>query len=287
MLALDTRAGRQKALVMATTLLLVEDSITTQKAVAAAFEGDALDIVTSNDATEALRKLQVLLPDIILVDASMHDIDGFQLCTVIRQMARVADVPVLLLTSSFAAYDQEKGREVGVTAHLAKPFDPQTLRALVQQLLTDYGASKESLDSTLAALTEIPSWQVDDLSAEALPGPHASAATAASAKGQRAETVPPLSATVPEATSLQGLYEALGHHLVDLLRDGVQHRLDQIVDDVMPQLIQAVQEEVNVRLPALLETVLQREIDKLKQAVEHDAPQGDPSGGPSGTAQSL
>jgi CheY-like chemotaxis protein len=122
---------------MRRTMLLIEDSITTQKAVTVVFDGDDLDIIAANSATEGLQKLQTLVPDIILADASLPDIDGFRLCQMIRETTNMRHVPVLLLTSNFVIYDKAKGDHAGVTEHLAKPFEPHTLRHLVWRLMTN------------------------------------------------------------------------------------------------------------------------------------------------------
>lgn len=120
---------------MATKLLLVEDSLSIQTIVEATFVREDFEILVSGDALDGLHKAQTLLPDIVLADASMPGMDGFQLCQRLRQSASGRQVPVVLLTSGFAVYDKVKGDRAGVTTHLAKPFDPQVLLALVKQLV--------------------------------------------------------------------------------------------------------------------------------------------------------
>src|SRR5262249_49627136 len=120
---------------MAMKLLLVEDSLSIQTLVETTFAQEDFEIITSSDALDGLHKAQTLLPDIVLIDASMPGMDGFQLCQRLRQSASGCQVPVVLLTSGFALYDKAKGDRVGVTTHLAKPFDPQVLLALVTQLV--------------------------------------------------------------------------------------------------------------------------------------------------------
>src|SRR5215471_851298 len=120
---------------MAVKLLLVEDSLSIQTIVETIFVQEDFEVIVSSDALDGLHKAQTLLPDIVLADASMPSLDGFQLCQRLRQSASGRQVPVVLLTSGFAAYDKAKGDRAGVTTHLAKPFDPQVLLALVQQLV--------------------------------------------------------------------------------------------------------------------------------------------------------
>jgi DNA-binding response OmpR family regulator len=120
---------------MATKLLLVEDSLSIQTIVETTFTREGFEVMVVSDALDGLHKVQTLLPDIVLADASMPGMDGFQLCQSIRQSASGRHVPVVLLTSGFAAYDKAKGERVGVTTHLAKPFEPQVLLDMVKQLV--------------------------------------------------------------------------------------------------------------------------------------------------------
>jgi len=122
---------------MATKLLLVEDSLSIQTIVETTFVREDFEVIVSDEALDGLHKAQTLLPDIVLADASMPGMDGFQLCQRLRQSASSRQVPVVLLTSGFAAYDKAKGDRAGVTTHLAKPFDPQVLLDLVKQLVPE------------------------------------------------------------------------------------------------------------------------------------------------------
>jgi DNA-binding response OmpR family regulator len=164
---------------MATKLLLVEDSLSIQTIVETTFVQEDFEVIVSSDALDGLHKAQTLLPDIVLVDASMPGMDGFQLCQRLRQSASGHQVPVVLLTSGFAMYDKARGDHVGVTAHLAKPFDPQVLLALVTQLVP---VARPPASSSAAVATIQPDTGVD-------PG------EAADARAQASETNGAYSAT--------------------------------------------------------------------------------------------
>ena len=116
-------------------LLLIEDSFTTQHVIQTAFEHDGIDVVTTTTLAEALRKMQAVTPDVIVADASLPEMDGIQLCHMIREMEGLRHIPIVLLTSGFGAYDEAQGERMGVAGHLSKPFEAQELRQLVQQVL--------------------------------------------------------------------------------------------------------------------------------------------------------
>ena len=268
---------------MAKTILLVEDSVTTQKAVLTAFAHEDFAIVTANDATEALRQLRTIRPDIILADAAMADLDGFRLCHIIRATDRVRHVPVLLLTSSFASYDKQRGEQAGVTAHLAKPFEHHVLQYVVEQLLEQMPPPEALLEPTATAPSQTPTWSIEAL--EALPSLQPDATESPDTPLHRPDApghtetqgVASEAASTPsqQPRAEHELQAFLGYSLLHILREALEAHLEQLMRQLTPHILDTVQEAVHTKVPALLEELLQREIDKLKQAVEHDGPDGD------------
>ena len=108
----------------------------------------------------------------------MPGMDGFQLCQRLRQSASDHQVPVVLLTSGFTTYDKAKGDRAGVTTHLAKPFDPQVLLALVKQLVpvVRHPAHPSSAVATILPHTGGDPFEASDAGA---PEPEASGAPSA------------------------------------------------------------------------------------------------------------
>lgn len=299
---------------MATKLLLVEDSLSIQTIVEATFGREDFEVLVSGDALDGLHKAQTLLPDIVLADASMPGLDGFQLCQRLRQSASGRQVPVVLLTSGFAVYDKAKGDRVGVTTHLAKPFDPQVLLALVKQLVPGarqpvYPSSAVATilphtDSAPVEAAEAPARTSEESSAYSAVGstlPRDSA-MAVERLGDAWSEVPPSPDTaavslpeepvpvpsdavpaaaaqaMPSATPRAGsaslppdvLYHTLGAHVIQTLHETLNAHLTTALAQLMPQMLDTVRDVVRAQMPDLLEVLLQREIDQLKHAAEHD-----------------
>jgi CheY-like chemotaxis protein len=309
---------------MATKLLLVEDSLSIQTIVETAFAHEGFEIMVAGDALDGLRKAQTWQPDIVLADASMPDMDGFQLCQSIRQSAGGRHVPVILLTSGFAAYDQVKGDRAGVTMHLAKPFEPQVLLDMVKQLVLgahrpasplatiatplprpdgepfkvptpDTREHPESVPPLGAILSmervdagAVSSTGESEMAGELLRDPWSDVAIPAtlSEGSHLAEPIPgtsagasPVASQAPqdahphvshETVSLNVLCQALGYHMLQMLREALDAHLPTLLAQLMPHLLDAVRDVVQAKMPDLLEVLLQQEIDKLKQAAEHD-----------------
>lgn len=320
---LDGATARER-LSMATKLLLVEDSLSIQTIVETTFTHEGFEVMVVGDALDGLHKAQTLQPDIVLADASMPGMDGFQLCQRIRQSAGGRHVPVVLLTSGFAAYDKAKGDRAGVTTHLAKPFEPQVLLDMVKQLVqvaprpasplatittilprpdgdpfeTAMSSAREHAENDTPLAAGLSMERVDartvsrsgesELAIELLGDTRSNVAIppAPSEVSQPAEPCPrasdgafPLASQAAqdaqphvsnETVSLNVLYQTLGRHMVQMLREALDAHLTTLLAQLTPHLLETVRDVVQAQMPDLLEVLLQREIDKLKQAVEQD-----------------
>jgi len=264
---------------MTKRLLLVEDSLTTQKVVHMAFETEDIEIITANDAPTALHQLQALLPDVVVADAALPEIDGFQLCHRIRETAALRHIPVVLLTSNFAAYDSVKGERVGVTSYLSKPFEMEALRQLIQQLLAATSPRAAPVSRALPISPTPAPVPVTPPPIIAPGAPEESAESSQDPQQMEQEALSELDAIVAqwtpgaplESTPDDLLPQALGHSVLQMIREALQAHLEKLT----PQILSTVQEVVTAKAPALLEVLLQREIDKLKRAVENGEGNGE------------
>jgi DNA-binding response OmpR family regulator len=224
---------------MPKTLLLVEDSFTIQNVVQTTFVPADFQVVVAHNAREGLAKLQAQIPDVVLADATMPDMDGFQLCQRIRETAGCAHLPVLLLTSSFAVYDDAQAQRMGVTGYVAKPFEPHVLLAMVQRFMT--GPSAPVVLSSDAAFAE-----TDDSTAAA-----------------------------PAANDL--MHQVLGRCVLQTVQEALHTHLKAMLETLTPHILDEVRQTLNAKVPELLEILLQREIEKLKREVAEEAKAGPPT----------
>ena len=137
-------------------LLLADDSITIQKVVELTFPSDEFEVVTAGNGRLAVDKALAFLPDIVLCDVIMPQLDGYQVCEALRASPQLSKVPILLLNGAFEPYDAERAKSVGALGNVSKPFDPPALVARV----------KEILNERSSAAFERPS--VEDLAAEVM-----------------------------------------------------------------------------------------------------------------------
>src|SRR5262249_47343849 len=145
------------------------------------------------------------------------------------------------------------------------------------------GLSLERTDAVVATFRSEPEMAVElpgDSWSEATPLPHAAAVPLPPEPGpgrsdgvsaEAAQAVQPATPSArSEDLSLPALYQTLGAHLIQMLRETLDAHLSTTLMQLMPQMLETVRDAVRTQMPDLLEALLQREIDKLKQAVEQD-----------------
>ena len=122
------------------TVLVVDDSATIRKILTLTLEGAGYAVVAEPDGARAVERLAQLVPDLILLDITMPNLDGYEVCKRIKRDARIAHVPVVMLSGKDGFFDKVKGRMVGATEYLTKPFQAPAVLAVIARLC---GAERE------------------------------------------------------------------------------------------------------------------------------------------------
>jgi CheY-like chemotaxis protein len=138
---------------MPKTILLADDSVTIQKVVAISFASEDATVVTVDNGDDAIAKAREIRPDIVLADVVMPGKSGYEVCEAIKGDPDLAQIPVLLLTGTFEAFDEARAREVGSAGHIAKPFEAQALINEVHRL-TEAADASATPSATPAESTE-------------------------------------------------------------------------------------------------------------------------------------
>ncbi len=122
---------------MAKTLLLADDSVTIQKVVNISFASEDVTLVTVDNGDDALERAKETRPDLILADVVMPGKNGYEVCEAVKADPDLAHIPVLLLSGTFEAFDEERASRAGAAGHVAKPFEAQTLVNQVNRMLAE------------------------------------------------------------------------------------------------------------------------------------------------------
>ncbi|MBN1440698.1 MAG: response regulator transcription factor [Anaerolineales bacterium] len=95
-------------------------------------EQDGFDVVEAQSGTEALEQLRNAIPDLVLLDVMLPDIDGFETLRMIREFSQV---PILMVTAKGEEDDRVRGLERGADDYITKPFSPRELASRIRAVL--------------------------------------------------------------------------------------------------------------------------------------------------------
>ena len=113
-------------------ILVVDDEERMVRFIRLNLEHDGFLVEEAYDSQQAMNKLRETLPDLILLDVMLPDIDGFELLRMLRENH---DVPVIMLTAKGEEDDRVRGLELGADDYVTKPFSPRELVSRVKAVL--------------------------------------------------------------------------------------------------------------------------------------------------------
>jgi DNA-binding NarL/FixJ family response regulator len=125
---------------MAGQLLLVDDEPGLREAVQAYLEDSGFTVHVASNAKDGLHLAQQKLPDLVITDVMMPQVDGFQFLQQLREDPQCKKLPVVFLTARGMTGDRIQGYNAGVDAYISKPFDPDELVAIVTNILNKRNA---------------------------------------------------------------------------------------------------------------------------------------------------
>jgi len=132
---------------MSRHVLVVDDDRHIREVIRFALEKAGLVVSEAANGEEGLRQVQLVKPDLVVLDIVMPEMDGLEMC---RQLRKTSDLPVLFLSSRDDEIDRILGLELGGDDYLTKPFSPRELVARVNVIfkwLNRQGNSPTALDS--------------------------------------------------------------------------------------------------------------------------------------------
>jgi len=120
---------------MAQEVLVVEDEPDIRRLIVLHLERDGFRCRTASNGPEALREARAVIPDLIVLDLMLPELDGLEVCRQLRRDGSTAAVPIIMLTAKSDEVDRVVGLEIGADDYVAKPFSPKELVARVRAVL--------------------------------------------------------------------------------------------------------------------------------------------------------
>ena len=103
-------------------------------------EMEGHEVITAVDGRDALDKVRISHPDLILLDVMMPNVNGWQVAEALKGDPDTMHIPIVFLSARAMEADVRKGTDLGVEAYVTKPFDPIDLMDLVNRLLAERSA---------------------------------------------------------------------------------------------------------------------------------------------------
>lgn len=121
------------------TVACIDDSPTVLNAIQKFLEGQSLSVVAINDPVKALMQIVRSKPDLILLDITMPNLDGYELCALLRRHPRYKRTPIVMVTGNTGLIDRARAKLVRASGYLTKPFTQSDLLKIVFKHLPTEG----------------------------------------------------------------------------------------------------------------------------------------------------
>lgn len=122
-------------------VMVVDDSPTVRKLVSLTLERRGYRVISAFDGVAAIKELGSCRPDLILLDINMPRLDGYRLCKLIKKHEATQAIPVVMLSGKDGMFDKLRGRLVGCSDYITKPFEADALTHKVAKYLTSASSS--------------------------------------------------------------------------------------------------------------------------------------------------
>ena len=116
-------------------ILVVDDEPEAVELVAFNLKGAGYEVTTASDGAEALNKARRIQPNLVILDVMMPEIDGMEVCKLLRRDPVTSGIPIIMLTAKASEVDRVLGLELGADDYVVKPFSPRELVLRVKKLL--------------------------------------------------------------------------------------------------------------------------------------------------------
>lgn len=124
-------------------ILIIEDEKNILELVKYNLEKEGFRVSTASDGEEGLKKARGTFPDLVVLDLMLPEIDGRDVCKILRQNPRTAHIPIVMLTARSEEVDKILGLELGADDYVTKPFSPRELAARIRAVLRRSDASRQ------------------------------------------------------------------------------------------------------------------------------------------------
>ena len=116
-------------------ILIADDNENIRDALTYLLEDEGYALSMAKDGSDALKKVREFHPDILFLDIMMPEMNGYEVCRVIKSDPKLKNIYVIMLTAKGQVAEQERGKEVGADEYIVKPFSPMEILSKIKNIL--------------------------------------------------------------------------------------------------------------------------------------------------------
>jgi DNA-binding response OmpR family regulator len=116
-------------------ILVVDDEVRVLAVLEKRLQTAGYEVVTAAEGYDGLKKARAVKPDMIILDLIMPNLNGYQICAMLKRDGDYKHIPILMLTARSQEKDIEEGMKMGADAYLTKPYKHEVLMAYVTELI--------------------------------------------------------------------------------------------------------------------------------------------------------
>ena len=141
---------------MAKRVLVVDDEPSILKIIATQLRVSGYDVTVAMDGASALARVMESPPDLMILDVMLPKMNGYEVCTSIKQNPQLRHIPIIMFTALRGEQDYWKAMSCGADAHLTKPYSVDDLQQIVSRLIRALDAGTKSADGSPADAPPTP-----------------------------------------------------------------------------------------------------------------------------------
>jgi DNA-binding response OmpR family regulator len=98
-------------------------------------EDEGVELLFADNGADALRIIQEERPNLVFLDVMMPKMNGMEVCQKVKKELKITDTYIILLTAKGQEVDRQKGLDMGANKYMTKPFDPDEMLAIAEEIL--------------------------------------------------------------------------------------------------------------------------------------------------------
>ncbi len=143
-------------------ILVVDDEPSIVELVSYNLKGEGYDVLKAYSAKEALELIEKEMVDLFIIDIMLPDMDGKELCRIIRERGNTRDKPIIFLTAKSSEFDRVVGFEIGGDDYVTKPFSIRELLARIKAIFRRIGyKSKKAVEEKKKNIIRAQDLEID------------------------------------------------------------------------------------------------------------------------------